>query len=106
MFGSPIYYPTSLAVDPVNRRLYYNDGLGTHSVGLDGEGDRLDLPVSGQNAAPVDVALDLAGGKIYASEEGANAVRRANLDGSGVEPILSGAVVEAPEAIALFICAE
>jgi hypothetical protein len=106
VFGSPIYYPASIVVDPVNRRLYYNDGLGTHSVGLNGEGDRLDLPVSGQNAAPVDVALDLAGGKIYASEEGSSTVRRANLDGSNVEPVLSGAAVEAAEAIALFICQE
>jgi len=106
VFGSPIYYPASIAVDPVNRRLYYNDGLGTHSVGLDGQGDRLDLPVSGQNAGPSDVALDVAGGKLYVSEEGADSVRRADLDGSNVEPLLNGAVVEAPEAIALFICAE
>lgn len=106
VFGSPIYYPASINVDPVHRRLYYNDALGTHSVGLDGKGDRLDLAVSGQNAAPVDVALDLAGGKLYASEEGSDTVRRADLDGSNVEPLLSGAVVEAPEAIALFICAE
>jgi hypothetical protein len=106
VFGSAIYYPAALAVDPVHRRLYYSDGLGTHSVGLDGEGDRLDLPVSGQNAAPVDVALDLAGGKMYASEEGSDTVRRANLDGTNVEPVLSGAAVEAAEAIALFICTE
>jgi hypothetical protein len=105
IFGTPIYYPGPLAVDPVNRRLYYNDGLGTHSVTLTGEDDRLDLPVSGQNAAPVDVALDLVGGKIYASEEGSDTVRRANLDGSNPEPIMSGAVVEDPEAIALYICA-
>jgi hypothetical protein len=95
-----------MTVDPLNRRLYYNDGLGTHSVGLHGEGDRLDLPVSGQNAAPVDVALDLAGGKMYACEESSDTVRRANLDGSDAEPLMNGAVVEAAEAIALFVCAE
>jgi hypothetical protein len=106
VFGTPIYYPASIALDAVNRRLYYNDGLGTHSVGLNGEGDRLDLPISGQNAAPVDVALDLAGGKLYACEEGSSTVRRSNLDGSNVEPLLSGAVVEAAEAIAIYVCAE
>jgi len=106
VFGSPIYYPSTLTLDPVNRRLYYNDGLGTHSVGVDGQGDRLDLPISVQNAAPVDVALDLAGGKIYACEDGSDTVRRANLDGSNPEPLMNGAVVEAPEAIALYICNE
>jgi len=104
VFGSPIFYPTTLAVDPLGRRLYYNDGLGTHSVGLDGQGDRLDLPVSGQNAAPVDAALDLGAGKMYVTEEGSDTVRRANLDGTNVEPLMSGAVVEAPEAIALYLC--
>ena len=52
------------------------------------------------------MALDLAGGKLYASEEGSSTVRRSNLDGSNVEPLLSGAVVEAAEAIAIYVCAE
>jgi DNA-binding beta-propeller fold protein YncE len=102
---SNIYYPASMAVDPVNKRLYYNSGDGTHRTELDGDDDQVVVTPSGQNAGPSDLALDLAGGKIYISEEGADMVRRANLDGSNVEPLLSGAVVEGAEAIVIYVCA-
>jgi hypothetical protein len=55
--------------------------------------------------SPNDLAFDLAGGKIYITEEGADMVRRANLDGSNVEALLSGAVVEGAEAIGVYVCA-
>ena len=39
---------------------------------------------------PMDLALDLAGGKVYWSSRFSGKVRRANLDGSEVEDVVTG----------------
>ena len=46
------------------------------------------------------IALDIQEGKIYWIEDGVRAIRRANLDGSGVEDFVTSGM-ESPERIAL-----
>ena len=57
-------------------------------------GSGLDLPGG--------LALDLRGGKMYWTDRGTAKIQRANLDGSGVEELLTSAVgLENPSGLAL-----
>jgi sugar lactone lactonase YvrE len=88
--------PIDVAVDLGQGRIYWTDrDEGTvHRAGIE-------IP-PGQTAAarkdietlmrglntPIGIALDLAGGKLYTTESGTGAVWRANLDGTGKEPVI------------------
>lgn len=79
----------ALAIDLGNSHLYY--GLGLDSQGLfrsrlDGTGRQLLVA----DAQVRDLELDVAGGKIYWIEFATASIRRANLDGSSAETLLSG----------------
>ena len=50
-------------------------------------------------SAPTSIDLDLVNGKIYWADDGTNQVRRANLDGSGVQTLVTG--IDNPVSIAL-----
>ena len=39
---------------------------------------------------PIDMALDLAGGKMYWMDQGTDKIQRANLDGSNIQDVISG----------------
>ena len=74
----------------VVRKLYWGDG-GTYQIQrADPDGSNIETIVTG--VQPWDLALDVAGGKIYWVSHRAfqNNVQRANLDGSNVEELVSG----------------
>jgi hypothetical protein len=48
------------------------------------------------------LALDIAGGKMYWADEEVDKIRRANLDGSNIEDLVSAAIMK-PRALALDI---
>jgi hypothetical protein len=82
-----------IALDIVGNRMFWTDDQPRVPLGPTGVIRRSDL----NGAMPVDVlpdierpigiALDLAGGKMYWTSTD-NTIRRANLDGSGVEPLI------------------
>ena len=49
--------------------------------------------------APLGIALDIAGGKMYWTDTGTGKIQRANLDGSNIEDLVTG--LETPSGIAL-----
>jgi hypothetical protein len=49
--------------------------------------------------SPLDVDLDLVNGKIYWTETGGTTIRRANLDGSGAEDVVTG--LDGPKTVAV-----
>ena len=76
----------------------------------DMDGSNIETVVSGLNK-PAGIALDLANGRVYWTDEGAHheygfdngAIRRANLDGSGMETLVQG--LGDPNSIALDLTA-
>jgi hypothetical protein len=100
VMSTQTFSPESLVVDGHRQKLYY---YGTSDI------VQIDLVTRSQktlvnvpNAQVSGVALDVPGGKIYWSERTAGRVARANLDGSGIEPVLTG--VPDADDIVLFLC--
>ncbi len=90
-----------LALDVPGGRMYWMDGYynGTLSrAALDGSGVQVIANTSGIANG---VALDLVGGKVYWTEYGGGKdfVRRANLDGSAAQVLLSGGSLKTPQGI-------
>ena len=54
---------------------------------------------------PLGIALDIAGGKMYWTDDGIGTIQRANLDGTGVEDLFPVGGLVAPHGIALDIAA-
>jgi sugar lactone lactonase YvrE len=84
-------YPEGLALDLTHDQMYWIN-IETSAMfrsNLDGTGT---VQVLKTGVSPIDLALDLAGGKMYWTENGQNncSVRRANLDGSEIETIVTG----------------
>jgi len=78
--------PYSLTFEPNSRMLYWPERDGEiHRAGADG----IRTLVSGAGAV-AGIALDLADGKVYWAEKDAGAIRRAGLDGSNAENVLTG----------------
>ncbi len=85
-------FASGLAVDAANRKIYWSAAV-VGSGGHDGEILRADL--DGANVEtivtgvgkPADIAIDIAGGKVYWTDYANDVVRRANLNGSGVEDL-------------------
>lgn len=89
--------PYGLAIDKLNRALYWNDNtLQTIQRGTTAGG--VESPFI-NNIAAVGIALDIASGKIYWAANGDGKIQRANLDGSGIENLVTGLVN--PHGIAL-----
>jgi hypothetical protein len=83
--------PRALAIDPFNGKAYYSSGSALQRVNFDGtvqEG----LGASG-GSVPTDIALDVAGNKMYWSVDGTAGIRRAALDGSGPTTLVSQALL-------------
>lgn len=82
--------PRGLALDLVNDRLYYTVALGSDSgvkrADLDGDGVEVLVNSTGE---PTGIDLDLANGKVYWTEWAANKFRRADLDGSDPEDLVT-----------------
>ena len=79
--------PQGLALDTTNGKLYLTNSWGkVQQMNLDGSGFQPNLIVNLN--APRGIAVDVAGDKIYWTEEGK--IRRANLDGSNRQDVATG----------------
>ena len=93
-----------LAIDSAGGKIYWTTSI-TQSSGrilrsnLDGGEQEV---VHFENSSkPGNLALDVAAGKIYWSDPIARKIRRANLDGTNVEPVLDTLFIGNPKAIAI-----
>jgi hypothetical protein len=83
--------PRGIAVDPVNGKIYYGDGLSIAQMNLDGTSPTTLIPLS---SAPGDIEVDPVAGKIYFStlfSPSTNGIFSANLDGTSITPIHTNA---------------
>jgi hypothetical protein len=90
--------PRGIAVDNVNGKIYYGDGLSIARMNLDGSSPTTLISLS---SAPGDIEVDPASGKIYYSTLFAgsgNTISSANLDGTGVTTIHTSASLAAAKA--------
>jgi DNA-binding beta-propeller fold protein YncE len=84
--------PAGIALDVAAAKMYWANQLSGNTIwqaNLDGTG-QLILPLSGLRE-PVDIALDIAEGKMYWTDFQGD-IRRANLDGTGQETIVTGQI--------------
>ena len=81
--------PADLALDVVNRKVYWTDikAKAIRRANLDGTGVQ-DVVTAGLNA-PNGIALDLTGGKLYWTDWGAKKIQCANFDGTGVQDLVT-----------------
>jgi len=93
--------PLAITMDPATRKIYWATGTGITEAGYDGRNEREILSLPG--SLTTDIAIDARGGKMYLTDARDNEVRRANLDGSGYEVLMTG--VDHAENIALYLCA-
>ncbi len=93
-------FPVGIAVAPSLGQIFWSD-LKTNTIrraNLDGTGEVVLLSGrsesviddAGRFASLTDVAVDAAGGTLYWGNVSEGAIQRANLDGSGVETVVSG----------------
>lgn len=85
-------FAQDIVIDIINRRIYWTSfvdpplRVALFSAGLNGESPQQLLVTDSQFS--VGIAIDLVGGKIYWGEP--TVVRRANLDGTSAETVISG----------------
>ena len=81
--------PAELALDVVNRKVYWTDikAKAIRRANLDGTGVQ-DVVTAGLKT-PNGVALDVTGGKVYWTDWGAKNIQRANFDGTGVQDLVT-----------------
>lgn len=98
---SGLQEPRGMALDLVNGLMYWADpgALAIRKSNLDGSGPLLNVVSTGDACA--DVALDIANGKVYWTDADSfqtnhggfsGQIRRANLDGTNVENLVTGLV--------------
>ncbi|HEX5100033.1 MAG TPA: hypothetical protein VFV94_11060 [Polyangiaceae bacterium] len=93
-------YLRSIAIDTVHGKLYFSDDQRGRVEWSDLDGDNVTTCV-GSLDHPVGIDLDLTNGKLYIVDRGTvPAVYRANLDGSGLEPLITDGL-DHPYGIAL-----
>ena len=87
--GTPNLGPFALALDLGASKVYWTDGLlGIRRADLDGMNtETLIAPGEQGTGIPFSIALDLSEGKMYWTDLGDPLLRRANLDGTGVEEV-------------------
>jgi hypothetical protein len=89
-----VQHPYGIALDQAKGQLYFIDNATDQLLRCNVDGsDVTDLEIPNLGA-PIELALDLSAGKIYWSDIGvdggpAPSIRRANLDGSGVEDVIT-----------------
>ncbi len=81
--GNKLYWTVSIPPGPG----YWSQSGGLRRSTLDGAGAETLLYEDGSD--PGDIALDVPGGKVYWADAGLHRIRRANLDGSGVEDVIA-----------------
>lgn len=115
VFTSWTSSPLGVALDPLGDALYWtlagSNGSSIRRVGTDGSGGEVVLPVPPGGATesgdeirlPEDLAIDPAAGKLYWTDRDRAEIRRANLDGSGIELLVdtSGGGLSRPGGIAI-----
>ena len=81
-------YPSALAVDSTNRKLYWSDFNGSRVMraGLDGSNP---AQVVGGIDSPSAIALDIPNGKVYVITYNNTKLVRFNLDGSNLQTLAS-----------------
>jgi len=90
-----------IAVDPENDRLYYYDWYkGMCINNLNGTNEVV-FDTSNQGAQAWGIALDLDAGKIYYPDRNSGTIKRANLDGSGIEIVVPASANINPNAMAI-----
>ena len=95
----------SIAIDEAGGKIYWAGAWGGDATGLvqranlaDGSGVQTLLEGFAEDDFPLDLALDPAGGKLYLANDSLHKIQRANLDGSGLEDLISDV---APFAVAI-----
>ena len=90
----------SIALDEPAGKIYWAGAWGGGATGLvqranlaDGSGVDTLLEGFAQDDFPVDLALDPAGGKLYIGNDSLFKIQRANLDGSGLEDLVTDTYV-------------
>ena len=94
-------YVGGVALNITDGEVYWSTGDTIKRASRDGIGDTEELVVELSEA--LDIALDLAGEKMYWADLGTGKIQRANLDGTGVEDLVVS--LEAPFGIALDVMA-
>ena len=93
--------PYGIALDTVNGKLYLTNAYGkVQRLNLDGSNFQPNLITDLDT--PRNLVLDVTGGKVYWTEttETSGRIRRANLDGSGVQNVATGLVLPLSLAVA------
>ena len=91
-------WPSGMALDTDGGKMYWADGcVGIYRSNLNGTD--VEMLVAREIAHPSDVAVDVNNGKIYWTNNQAETIQRANLDGTNVEEVVEWRRV--PQGIAL-----
>lgn len=77
--------PNDIALDVAGDKMYFIDGFKIQRTNLAGTAAIEDLITSG--ISPSYLKLDLTAGKMYWTDSGTDAIRRANLDGTDIETV-------------------
>ena len=67
------------------------------------DGSNIEDLVTGLGSPHEDLALDVAGGKIYWTDYSSGTIRRTNLDGSNIEDLITGLDLDSPSSLALYL---
>ncbi len=86
---SGLLKPAELALDVINRKVYWTDTKGKFILRANLDGTDLQGVVSAGLEAPNGIALDMTGGMVYWTDYGARKIQRANLDGTGVQDLVT-----------------
>lgn len=89
--------PQALSVDPTGGKMYWTDGPAVKAADLDGSNAVTLVPGLG---SPRGIAVDGTGGKVYWTDLINKKVQRANLDGTGIQDLVTTGL-NAPTPVAL-----
>jgi hypothetical protein len=96
-----VFTPVEIVLDTVANEMYWTESSPADFMiqRADLDGSNVELLVTGL-VSPSGIALDVAGDKMYWTDIGTSKIQRANLDGSGVEDLVTTGAKE-PVRIAL-----
>jgi len=89
--------PDGIALDAAASKMYWTDSGKIQRANLAGFGT--EQLITGLSS-PMGIALDVDGGKMYWTDQGTDKIQRANMDGSGVEDLVTTGL-NRPQGIAL-----
>jgi low density lipoprotein-related protein 2 len=90
---SGAWSPVSVAIDWIGNNVYVVDALGQKIDVFDIEGVYYSIVLSSNLTAPVDIALDPTVGYMFITDDAR--IVRANMDGTGLRPLVTDAVYKA-----------